>query len=109
MLVEPNPDWWTELKGKNRNAWILPHCLSIQKKVQIVEFDVSRFIGGIINPEVDKKPSDVSREIPIQPYDRQIKVRNVGPTHLVMLAIKGPIIYFIKGRSPSRHKWRFFI
>ena len=22
---------------------------------------------------------------------------------------KGPIIYFIKGRSPSRHEWRFYI
>ena len=109
LLVEPNPDWWNELKGKNRNAWILPHCLSTEQKVQIVEFDVSKFIGGIINPEIDKKPSDVSREIPIQPYDRQIKVRKVGPTHLVMLAIKGPIIYFIKGRSPSRHKWGFCI
>ena len=74
VLVEPNPDWWKELKGKNRNAWILPHCLSTEQKVQIVEFDVSQFIGGIINPEMDKKPSDVSREIPIQPYDRQIKV-----------------------------------
>ena len=52
----------------------MPHCLSTEQKVQIVEFDVSKFIGGIINPEIDKKPSDVSREIPIQPYDRQIKV-----------------------------------
>ena len=48
--------------------------MSSEQKVQIVEFDVSQFIGGIINPEIDKKPSDVSREIPIQPYDRQIKV-----------------------------------
>ena len=59
-------------------AWILPHCLSTEQKVQIVEFDVSKFIGGIINPEMDKKPSDVSREIPIQPYDRQIKVSTTG-------------------------------
>ena len=22
---------------------------------------------------------------------------------------KGPIVYFIDGRSPSRHKWRFWI
>ena len=30
--------------------------------------------------------------------------------HLKMIwSIKGPIIYFIEGRSPSRHEWRFYI
>ena len=94
LLVEPNPDWWKELKGKNRNAWILPHCLSTEQKVQIVEFDVSKFIGGIINPEMDKKPSDVSREIPIQPYDRQIKVQ-CFPLQSILAALGNPIVdYF---------------
>ena len=74
FAVEPNPDWWVELKSKNRNAWILPHCLSTSRKVEIVEFDVSKFIGGIINPDNVKKPSDLSREIPVQPYERTIKV-----------------------------------
>ena len=74
FIVEPNPDWWNELKGKNRNAWILPHCLSTSRKVEIVEFDVSQFIGGIINPDNKKKPSDLSREIPKQAYERTIKV-----------------------------------
>ena len=62
------------MKRKNRNAWILPHCLSTSRKVEIVEFDVSKFIGGIINPDNVKKPSDLSREIPVQPYERTIKV-----------------------------------
>ena len=38
LLVEPNPYWWKELKSKNRNAWILPHCLSTDKKVQLIDF-----------------------------------------------------------------------
>ena len=40
LLVEPNPDWWNELKSKNRNAWVLPHCLSTQNKVELKDFYV---------------------------------------------------------------------
>ena len=38
LLVEPSPIWWKELKSKNRNAWILPHCLSTEKKVHLIDF-----------------------------------------------------------------------
>ena len=75
LLVEPNPDWWKELKGKNRKAWILPHCISLSNKVELVDFDVSAFIGGVMNPdEKSKKPSDISREGKKQDYERTLKV-----------------------------------
>ena len=77
-MVEPNPDFLNELKTKGRNAWILPHCLSVIKNIlmfilinyiyihnlhilyvvsyyqvtqrsEVVEFDAHMFNGGIIN------------------------------------------------------------
>ena len=29
--------------------------------------------------------------------------------NIFFLILQGPIVYFIEGRSPSRHKWRFCI
>ena len=46
--MEPNPQFWPDLRSKNRNAWILPHCLSISRKVEIVEFYASEYIGKVI-------------------------------------------------------------
>ena len=43
---------------KNRNVWILPHCLATEKTVQIVEFDAALFWGGIMLPE-KVKPSNL--------------------------------------------------
>ena len=83
--MEPNPDWWKELKGKNRKAWILPHCISLSKKVELVDFDVSAFIGGVINPdEKSKKPSDISREGKKQDYDRTIKVFFIQTKNMII-------------------------
>ena len=74
LLVEPNPDWLEALLSKNRNAWILPHCLSTQKKVEIVEFDASYWIGGVINPDAkDKMPSDLTDPKSLQ-KSRKIQV-----------------------------------
>ena len=76
-MVEPNPDFLKSLKNKNRNAWILPHCLSTQKKVEIVDFDAAAFNGGIINPG-KILPSDLGRRVPRDkrlPHERTIKVR----------------------------------
>ena len=64
------------LKNKNRKAWILPHCLSTQKKVEIVDFDAAAFNGGIINPG-KILPSDLGRRVPRDkrlPHERTIKV-----------------------------------
>ena len=76
LLVEPNPDWLEALLSKNRNAWILPHCLSTQKKVEIVEFDASFWIGGVINPNAkDKMPSDLTDPKSLR-KSRKIQVLN---------------------------------
>ena len=66
LLVEPNPDWWNELKGKNRNAWILPHCLSTTEKVEVMEFNLDAFVyspdqkdhyGALTNKNLNKQNS----------------------------------------------------
>ena len=44
LLVEPNPYLWNELKGKNRNAWILPHCLSTTEKVEVMDFNLDAYV-----------------------------------------------------------------
>ena len=76
LLVEPNPDFFEDLKSRNRNAWILPHCLSTQRKVEIVEFDAAFYNGGIIMPG-KILPSDIGRKekrTTRWEYERTIKV-----------------------------------
>ena len=60
LLVEPNPDFLKELKTKNRNAWILPHCLSTNPKVELLDFDASAYNGGLIKSG-KVLPSDLGR------------------------------------------------
>ena len=60
LLVEPNPDFLKELKLKNRNAWILPHCLSANPIVELYDFDASGYNGGLIQPG-KTLPSDLGR------------------------------------------------
>ena len=45
LLVEPNPELLAKLYTKNRKAWILPHCLSTKKEVEIVQFDAASVNG----------------------------------------------------------------
>ena len=49
LLVEPNPILVSMLLTKQRNAWILPYCLSPIKAPVVVEFDAAGNLGGIIN------------------------------------------------------------
>ena len=49
LLVEPNPDFHDALLSKQRNAWILPHCLSTKTTPIIVDFFADLFMGGIIS------------------------------------------------------------
>ena len=48
LLVEPNPTLVSMLVRKQRNAWILPYCLSPIKAPVVVEFDAVGNLGGII-------------------------------------------------------------
>ena len=49
LLVEPNPTLVSMLVRKQRNAWILPYCLSPIEAPVVVEFDAVGNLGGIIN------------------------------------------------------------
>ena len=76
LLVEPNPDLLRQLYSKNRKAYILPHCLSTKPEVEIVTFDVSGFVSGIIN-EGKLSPSRVGDPNPNRPkekFERKIQV-----------------------------------
>lgn len=54
--------YFKQLKKKNRNAWILPHCLSPFKYPTVVDFDAMAEYGGIINhiDGVKKVPGDIN-------------------------------------------------
>ena len=47
--MEPNPDFHDALLSKQRNAWILPHCLSTKTTPIIVDFFADLLMGGIIS------------------------------------------------------------
>ena len=101
LLVEPNPDFFQDLKKRNRNAWILPHCLSTKRQVEIVEFDASFYNGGIILPE-KILPSNLGRQSKRKTpngeerwdFERTIKVQ-CFPLQSVLKAIGNPKVdYF---------------
>ena len=75
LLVEPNPDELRELYSKHRKSTILPHCLSTKPEVEVVNFDVSKYVSGIL-VEGKQKPSRMEGD-PDRPqmfYERQIEV-----------------------------------
>lgn len=66
LLVEPNPAYIDTLLSRQRNAWILPHCLSPKPYPVVVDFDAYFEMGGIINKEngVTKKPGTILMNSP---------------------------------------------
>ena len=76
LLVEPNPAQLKELYTKHRKAYILPHCLSTKTEVEIVTFEVSDVLSGIM---LDGKvrPSRIDDPNPgrsDKKYERKIQV-----------------------------------
>ena len=110
LLVEPNPYWWKELKSKNRNAWILPHCLSTDKKVQVIDFyafsttNNVKLMGtefGFSSHNADElkfdekfyeKNSDSLKKIKVQCFPLQaiLKAMNLPIVNYFSLDIEGP-------------------
>ena len=79
LLVEPNPAQLKELYTKHRKAYILPHCLSTKTEVEIVTFEVSDVLSGIM---LDGKvrPSRIDDPNPgrsDKKYERKIQVLNL--------------------------------
>ena len=76
LLVEPNPSSLKALYKKHRKSYILPHCLSTKPEVEMVNFDVSDVLSGII-VEGKVKPSRVDDPNPgrsDKKYERKIQV-----------------------------------
>jgi len=96
LLVEPNPAQLKELYTKHRKAYILPHCLSTKTEVEIVTFEVSDVLSGIM---LDGKvrPSRIDDPNPgrsDKKYERKIQVQ-CFPLYSVLMAIGNPHIdYF---------------
>ena len=63
LLVEPNPDFVDFLLSKKRQAWVLPHCLSIHNTSTIEDFDNISFWGGIINRKNKLMPGDIDHPL----------------------------------------------
>ena len=78
LLVEPNPMYLTQLKMKNRNAWIFPYCLSPIHSPTVIDFDAMAEYGGIINRinGVEKIPSNTNsnNKFPIPVGRKKLKV-----------------------------------
>ena len=65
---------------KNRNAWILPHCLATEKTVQIVEFDAASYNGGIMLPD-KVKPSHLGLSTKME-FERVNKMTRTIKVHI---------------------------
>ena len=88
LLVEPNPQLYSLVKSRNRNAWTLGSCLSMETTPQIVTFDAADQVGGIVNTETGEKPgvAFVERE--------DITIQCV-PLYSVIQALGNPRIDFL--------------
>ena len=69
------------------------------------EKDLEVFI--VLTPVYEGWPNDKSLVV----FDEVAEVKNklFFSTICRKNGAKGPIVYFIEGRSPSRHNWRFYI
>ena len=110
ILIEPNPDAFEELKLKQRKAWLLGSCLSTSDKSEIVEFDASGLLGGIIHE--GKKPGrDEANERtfvgggPLKPIDGledrfKFKRRTIRaqcfPLFSILQAIGNPTVHYFR-------------
>ena len=102
LLVEPNPDNLAKLIDLHRNAWILPHCLSTTTRVEMVNFEVSDLLSGIVI-DGKTKPSklndawfDISNWFRSQDDKnlREIQVQ-CFPLYAVLMALDNPHVdYF---------------
>ena len=96
--MEPNPDFFPDLKLKNRNAWILPHCLSPSTKVELVDFDAALYNGGIIVPDRDY-PSDLGWQSHFSTFYDRPEMQNersmtvINPLFFTRVDKLGDIIY----------------
>lgn len=98
LLVEPNPILASMLVKKQRNAWILPYCLSVIEAPVVVEFDAAGNLGGIINVEKNGKrkfPGNMAKPGWLGPIWRKTIQVQCFPLYSVLAALDFPKIdYF---------------
>ena len=112
ILVEANPDAFNELKSKHRKSWLLGHCLSTQNQSEIVDFDASGLLGGIIHQGkksgTDQVSGDVVSglgqdvfgfiEIPGAqdrfPYQRRTIRTQCFPLYSILKAVGNPTVHY---------------
>ena len=119
LLVEPNPDFFPDLKSKNRNAWILPHCLSPSRQVELVDFDAALYNGGIIVPDRDY-PSDLGWQSHFSTFYDRPEMQNersmtvINPLKLTKkfnIASEASYVYILSGqklikKAKNGQSWR---
>ena len=89
LLVEPNPDLLKKLYSKHRNAWILPHCLSTTKYVEVMDFDASFYNSGIFQrgkPWPSQLGGRDYDKVPRKSYERELQVQ-CFPLYSVLKAL----------------------
>eukprot|EP00095_Tigriopus_kingsejongensis_P001337 maker-scaffold1057_size73593-snap-gene-0.26 protein:Tk01337 transcript:maker-scaffold1057_size73593-snap-gene-0.26-mRNA-1 annotation:"hypothetical protein DAPPUDRAFT_224483" len=101
LLVEPNPDAFHAMSKLNRNAYLLPHCFSTKPWPEVVDFDASALIGGIVQEGPTNirriKPGDIGRspDYVNRPYHRRTLKIQCFPFYSVLLALGNPKVdYF---------------
>lgn len=93
LLIEPNPDFHDALVSKQRDAWILPHCLSTNSTPIIVDFLAATMLSGIIDKDVDSNEKSTIPSSNVQ-TGRTIRVQ-CFPIYSVLKAIGNPKVdYF---------------
>jgi len=93
LLVEPNPNLLKKLYSKHRKAYVLPHCLSTKPEVEIVTFDDSGFVSGII-VEGKIRPSKVGDAMNALKTEKSIQVQ-CFPLYSILMALGNPHVdYF---------------
>ena len=108
ILVEANPDAFEEMKLKHRKAWLLGHCLSTQNQSEIVNFDASGLLGGIIHegrkPGLDASQGEVVTlggsymVVPgaedMCPYKRRTIKTQCFPLYSILKAVGNPTVHY---------------
>ncbi|XP_023339047.1 uncharacterized protein LOC111709551 [Eurytemora carolleeae] len=95
LLVEANSGLFQTLKGKNRNIWISPGCLSLTSKPINTEFETNDYLGGIVGDEQDLALKSTEQKTCIPLYTLLLALGN--PTvHYFSLDIEGAELKVLK-------------
>ena len=99
LLIEPNPEYFQDLFGAKRNAFVINSCLSSTKKSETVPFKALGLFGGIVGriddtqlKFVKKLPHYKTKDITAQCFTLCSILLALGQTHVdyFSLDVEGP-------------------